>query len=146
MFGLGRLQEDDFRFILNFDRGSDDRPRLSDKSWPYWKIWMDAPYSTRNNDLTSFGSFKGGLTVAAPWDRNFIINAYGMATYSYLGKDIDPSARWGSEAGIGIDLKQYLGETKYRTAMESVEFSVFHLWRLTDSRQDGLGFTVTVKF
>lgn len=147
VLGLGRVEEHDFRFVLNFDRSSDDRPRLDDNYWPYWKIWSDvAAWSTREEDLRSLGSFKQGLSLAAPWDRNTVVNVYAMETYSYLGRHIAANSQWGAEAGIGIDLKKYFGETKYRTAMESVEFSVYYLWALTDSREDGVGFTFTLKF
>ena len=147
VFGLGANEEHDFRFILNYDRSSDDTPHLDDQYWPYWKIWSDvARWSTRNEDLQSFGSFKQGMSLAAPWDRNTVVNVYAMETYSYLGRHIEASSQWGAEAGVGIDFKKYFGETKYRTAMESVEISLYYLWAVTDSREDGLGFALTFKF
>ncbi|MCD8349891.1 MAG: hypothetical protein LUC93_04685 [Planctomycetaceae bacterium] len=144
--GLGKNKYEDWRIRPVYDRAVGDEIRPFGTHWPYWKLYSAVVYSIRQEDIISYGTFRGGHTWAVNENRNLLIMPYGTVNYRYGGKNMDKGERWGSSIGFGIAFKKYFREGRYHLPMANVEFDFYYHKGLTKGMMDTVGLTISSNF
>ncbi|MCC8180418.1 MAG: hypothetical protein LIP23_05855, partial [Planctomycetes bacterium] len=144
--GIGDDTENDVvgRIIYDASAGLDLKP--SGNHWAYWKIYSDTAYSTRNEDITSSGYLRGGVTVRGNFDRTLLFAPYGTMLYSYGGKDVSKGTRWGADAGMGLMIRKWFRQDRYHTPRSYVEANIFVIWGLSKDRNRAFGIDLSTSF
>lgn len=146
LFGLGREMDSDFRFRLLWDQTSGTDPLPYRKYWGYTRTWVNNIYSTRDNDFTSEGTFRKGVTIPWKCNRNLLFIPYVAARYDYRGTQEKSSDRFGVDGGPGIIIRRWFREDKYHAPRSYVELNLYYRFAITSNRENAVGFGFHTSF
>ena len=144
--GIGKNTEDDVLGHIIVDRsvGLDLRP--FGNYWHFWKIYSDTAYSFRRDYFTSSGNLRQGIVFRAPFDRNLLVVPFATVRYDYAGRNVDASKQWNLASGVGIALRRWYRENRYRTPQSYIDVDITYTWGLTKNQENMLGINLSHSF